>query len=121
MYKESEKLHLQRSEHDKIKKIKTMLEVSDRLTLKMLRTSLEMQKEIFNTKIFEWAKRFDFKIDGDNLIINKETIPAFLHHIKSLENGDNSINERTECLYCGNKVERIIEICPYCGNNLKIR
>ncbi len=118
MYKESEKLNLQRVEHDKIKKIKTMFEVSDRLTLKMLRTSLGMQKEIFNTKIFEWAKKFDFAIDGDNLIINKSTIPAFLHHIKSIYNGDNLISETAECLYCGNKVERIIEICPYCGNNL---
>jgi hypothetical protein len=118
MYKESEKLHLQRVEQDKIKKIKTMFEVSDRLKLKMLRTTLGMRKEIFNTKIFEWAKKFDFAIDSDNLIINKETIPAFLHHIKSLYNGDNLISETTECLYCGNKVERIFEICPYCGNNL---
>jgi len=118
MYKESEKLHLQRSEHDKIKKIKTMLEVSDRLTLKMLRTSLEMQKEIFNTKIFEWAKKFDFKIDGYHLIINKETIPAFIQHIKSLENGDDTINETIECLFCGNEVASKVKTCPYCGNNL---
>ncbi len=120
MYKESEKLHLQRVEHDKIKKIKTMFEVSDRLKLKMLRTILGLRKEIFNTKIFEWAKKFHFKIDGDNIIINKETIPAFLHQINSIDKEDNTITETTECLFCGNTVNKKLDVCPYCENNIKL-
>ncbi|HEA70714.1 hypothetical protein LCGC14_1825230 [marine sediment metagenome] len=120
MYKESAKLHLQRVEQEKIKKIKTMFEVSDRLKLKMLRTTLGMRKEIFNTKIFEWAKKFHFKIDGDNIIINKETIPAFLHHINSIDKEENTITETTECLFCGNTVNNKLEVCPYCENNIKL-
>ena len=118
MYKESEHLRLKKDERDKFKQLKTMLKVSNRLKLKMMRTTLGLEKESFNNKIFEWAKRFEFTIDGDYIIINKDTISAFLHHLKSLENRDRGYvkNNNTECSFCGNKFDLKKEVCPYCGN-----
>ncbi len=120
MYKQTEQVRLKKVEKENIKKIKNMLEVSNRLKLKMMRTTLGLEKESFNDRIFEWAKKFHFKIDGDNIIINKETIPAFLHQIISIDKEDNTITETTECLFCGNTVNNKLEVCPYCENNIKL-
>jgi hypothetical protein len=118
MYKESEHLRLKKDEKEKFKKLKTMLKVSSRLKLKMMRTALELEKESFNDKIFEWAKKFEFKIDGDYMITNKETISAFLNHLESLESRDPEDVEdnQLECSFCGNIVEPKVELCPFCGN-----
>ena len=37
-----------------------------------------MQEEAFSEKIFEWAEEFNFTIDGDYLVVNKETIDDFM-------------------------------------------
>jgi len=118
MYKESEHVRFKKDEKEKIKKIKTMLKVSNRLKLKMMRIALGLDKESFNNQIFEWAKRFNFTIDGDYIIINKDTIAAFLHHLKSLENKhrDDVKDNKTECSFCGNMIELKKGVCPYCGN-----
>ena len=39
---------------------------------------LDMEKKTFDNKIFEWAREFDFIIDGDNLVINKDTVSDFI-------------------------------------------
>ncbi len=118
MYKESEHINLQKNEKDKFKQLKTMLNVSNRLKLKMMRTALGLEKESFNNFIFEWAKKFKFTIDGDYLIINKETISAFLNYLKSLENINHDIikENKSDCSFCGNLIDIKISVCPYCGN-----
>ncbi|MFX1371779.1 MAG: hypothetical protein ACFFCE_07955 [Promethearchaeota archaeon] len=40
-----------------------------------------MNKDEFNSKIFEWAKEYGFKIDNDILIINQETIYNFIDEL----------------------------------------
>ncbi len=118
MYKESERLEFKKSEKEKFKKLKTMLKVSNRLKLKMIRTTLELEKHSFNDKIFEWAKKFEFTIDGDYMIINKQTISDFLNHLESLESKDldNVKDNQLECSFCKNLIDLKVEICPYCGN-----
>ena len=99
-----------------------MLKVSNRLKLKMLRVALGLEKEIFNDKIFEWAKKFEFIIDGDYLIINREKIPHFLDNLNSqigLLKGNIVGNRETDeliCSYCGNLIDSENKTCPYCGN-----
>jgi hypothetical protein len=118
MYKESEQVRLNKDEKGKIKKIETMLKVSDRLKLKTMRIALGLDKESFNNQIFEWAKMFDFTIDGDYININKETTTAFLHHLVSL--GILDLNEKreniSECSFCGSRINSEAMTCPYCGN-----
>jgi hypothetical protein len=123
MYKDSEQVKLDEDEKEKVKKLKTMLKVSNRLKLKMIRTTLGLDKESFNNQIFEWAKKFNFTIDGDYIIINRETSSAFLHHLNSLEILD--LDERrdnvTECSFCGSSINSEANTCPYCGNTIEKR
>ncbi len=118
MHKESEQVRSKKDEKEKIKRIKTMLKVSNRLKLKMMRTALELEKESFNNQIFEWAKKFEFTIDGDYMIINKETISAFLNHLESLEsrNSEDVKDNQLKCSFCGNTIDHKVELCPFCGN-----
>ena len=55
-----------------------MMEVSTRINLDRMQNVLNMDKKTFDNKIFEWARDFNFTIDGDNLIINKETVSDFI-------------------------------------------
>jgi len=118
MYKESEHLSFKKEERDKFKQLKTMLKVSNRLKLKMMRTVLGLEKVSFNKVIFKWAKRFEFTIDGNYIIINKETVSAFLNYLKSLENSNHDIikENKSDCSFCGNLIDIKISVCPYCGN-----
>ncbi len=46
--------------------------------LEMMRKSLKMDEEQFLDKIYDWAEEFNFRIKGDTLIINRETINDFI-------------------------------------------
>jgi len=117
MYKDSERIRVIKDVKEQIKKIKTILKVSNRLKLKMMRTTLNIDKKIFNNLIFEWAKKFNFTIDGDYLIINKDTISAFINHLESGDIERGIVKEdKTECSYCGNIIKPKAKVCPYCGN-----
>ena len=59
-------------------KLTRMLNVSTRLNLNRMQNALDMDKRIFDNKIFEWAEEFSFTIDGDYLLINKETVSDFI-------------------------------------------
>ncbi len=63
---------------EQLTKIKRMLKVSTRINLDRMQDSLNMNKKLFNDKIFEWAEEFGFIIEGDYLNINKETVSAFI-------------------------------------------
>lgn len=59
-------------------KLNKMMQVSSRLRLDMMRKSLEMDEKTFLDKIYDWAAEFGFTIDGDYLIINKNTVSDFI-------------------------------------------
>ena len=63
-------------------KIKTMLEVSTRISLDRMQDVLEMEKKTFNKRIFDLAKQYGFTIDGDYLIVNKETVSDFVDSLE---------------------------------------
>ena len=63
-------------------KIKTMLEVSTRISLDRMQDVLEMEKKRFNKRIFDLAKQYGFTIDGDYLIVNKETVSDFVDSLE---------------------------------------
>lgn len=65
-------------ERDALDKIKQMIRVSTRINLDRMQDALDMDNKTFNDKIFDWAEEFEFIIDGDYLIINKETISDFI-------------------------------------------
>ncbi|KKL78512.1 hypothetical protein LCGC14_2024100 [marine sediment metagenome] len=63
-------------------KIKTMLDVSKRISLDRMQDVLEMEKKTFNKRIFDLAKQHGFTIDGDYLIVNKETVSDFVDSLE---------------------------------------
>ena len=65
-----------------ITKLKEFAEVSQKIRLSMLRNALDLDKRTFDNKIFKWAKEFNFKIDGDFIIIEGDV----LEFINSLDN-----------------------------------
>jgi len=112
MYKESEQLKLKDLEQKRIDQIKSMIAVSTRLKLEMMRIALNMDEKIFDKKIFEWAKKFNFVIDGDYLIMNPEYISDFLYDL-----GDEK-SIKVQCPYCQKFIEPNVKVCPYCGVSL---
>ena len=68
----------EKKEREAVEKLKNMMEVSDRLNVDIVRQTLGLDKATFNTKLFEWAKQFNFRIDGDFIIINNNTIDDFI-------------------------------------------
>lgn len=57
------------------------MNVSTRINLEMMRNTLNMNKKVFDVKIFNWASEFGFTIDGDYLNIKKERISDFIDEL----------------------------------------
>jgi len=115
IYKSSEQIFLEKEEQEKIERIKSMMEVSNRLRLDMIRVALDMDEKSFTQKVFQWAKEFNFLIDGDYLIINQDTAKEF---IEDLSVGANILSRKglkIRCRFCEKLIEYGAKICPYCG------
>lgn len=79
--KQLEQLKNQRTlekEKEILKRIKKMMEVSSRIKLDVMRDALDMNTKVFNSRIFDWAEKFNFKINGDFVIIEQADIEGFM-------------------------------------------
>ncbi len=79
--KKLERLKNQRTlekEKEILKRIKKMMEVSTRIKLDVMRDALDMNTKVFNSRIFDWAVKFNFKINGDFVIIEQADIEGFV-------------------------------------------
>ena len=114
-YKLSEKLKQKEEEEQRITQLKSMFEVSNKVRLEMVRIALNMDEKTFDTKIFDWAKKFKFIIDGDYLIVNRDTIAEFIDNLKI--GFDLSVRRdlKIKCINCGKLIDYTARICPYCG------
>jgi len=65
-----------------IEHLKSLLEVSKRIRIDIIQSLFNIGKEEFFDLLIGWCKKYEFEIDGDFLIINKETLPDLL---KTLE------------------------------------
>ena len=105
-----------------IKKIETMLKVSTRIKLNMMREALGIDEKIFSEKIFEWAEKFDFVIDGEYLIIKAGSISAFVKNLlldHDLLKQNKKKHKKIICQLCGKKIDKNSKVCPYCGAEIK--
>jgi hypothetical protein len=79
--KKLERLKYQRAREKEIeilKRIKKMMEVSTRIRLDVMRDALDMNSKVFNSRIFDWAEKFNFKINGDFVIIEQADVEGFI-------------------------------------------
>lgn len=65
----------------RIQRIEKILRVSNKLRLSMMRNALELDKEFFDVKVFDWADEFGFTIDGDYLLVNTENVAGFVESL----------------------------------------
>jgi len=58
--------------------LQKILQYSNRVSKKMVRTVLGIDKSVFDEKISEWATEFGFKVDGDYVFVPKDDLPEFI-------------------------------------------
>lgn len=106
---------------DQVKIIESMIKVSTRIKLEMMRDVLKMEKESFNEKIFDWAKRFDFIIDGNYLVVKHAKVSEFIRNLNkdydfsTKKSKKKKTTDEKYCFYCKNVINKEVKICPYCG------
>ncbi len=66
-----------------IEKLKKILQVSDRVKFDTMRDALNMDKKSFNSRIFDWAVEFNFRINEDVVVINKDSVDDFIDMLDS--------------------------------------
>ncbi|MFX0070204.1 MAG: hypothetical protein ACFFAO_03850 [Candidatus Hermodarchaeota archaeon] len=76
---ERKKIEMLESNIDPMEQIKKILNVSNRIKLDLVRRALFMDQQSFDNKILDWANQFNFKIDGDYLVTNVETVDDFIN------------------------------------------
>lgn len=69
------------NQHKNLEQLKSLLEMSKRIKIEMIQTLLNMEKDKLLELLIDWGVKYQFEIDGEFLIINKETLPDL---IKSL-------------------------------------
>jgi len=66
---------------DNLEEIKRIMQTSIKVNLDRMQDVLGMERKNFNKEIFRWAELFNFNIDGDYLVVNKETLSNFLSYL----------------------------------------
>lgn len=67
--------------NDKVEKLKSVLKISKRIRFEMIQDILDVNKEILLNIIIIWGKKNYCEIDGDYLIINKESLAQFFEDL----------------------------------------
>ncbi|NVM02510.1 MAG: hypothetical protein HWN67_09260 [Candidatus Helarchaeota archaeon] len=70
---------------NRIKKLKIIVQVSDRIKFDTMRDALDMDKKTFNEIIFDWAAEFGFIIIEDVVIFDKNTLQKINDKINALD------------------------------------
>jgi len=64
-----------------LEEIKRIMQTSTKVNLDRMQDVLGMERKKFNKDIFRWAEIFNFSIDGDYLVVNKETVSNFISYL----------------------------------------
>ena len=64
-----------------LEEIKRIMQTSTKVNLDRMQDALGMERKNFNKEIFRWAEIFNFNIDGDYLVVNKETVSNFIRYL----------------------------------------
>ena len=67
-----------KTEQASIDKLKRLVKVSDKIQIERMQKILNINEAAFNKYILDWAENFDLRIDGEYVVINKETVDDFI-------------------------------------------
>lgn len=73
---------LDKIDHKSLEKLKNLLKMSNTVKIEMLEEILKIEKPKVIDLIIGWGDKYQFKLDGDYLIINKETLPNLLKELE---------------------------------------
>ncbi|TXT63676.1 MAG: Tetratricopeptide repeat containig protein [Promethearchaeota archaeon] len=73
---------IDRIETDSREKLKNLLKMSKTIKLDILEEVLNIDKPIIIDLIIEWGEKYHFRLDGEYLIINKDTLPELLKELE---------------------------------------
>ncbi len=76
-----QKVQLEKKIREPIEVFDRMLRVSNRIKFDMMRNVLNMDEDTFKRSLFEWADKFSFKIESDEIIVNANTIDEFINEL----------------------------------------
>ncbi len=65
-------------EEARMKKLQQIIKVSNKLAVERIAQVLEMSIDETWKRVFDWAEKFQFTIDGDFILFNKDTVSAFI-------------------------------------------
>lgn len=68
-------------------KLKRIMKVSNKIRLDILRDLLEMDQNTFNNKLINLLKQFGTKVEGNYIIVNKETLPELFKELDEKREG----------------------------------
>ncbi len=61
-----------------MKKLQQIIKVSTKLAVERIAQVLELPVEETWKRVFDWAEKFQFTIDGDYILFNKDTVNDFI-------------------------------------------
>jgi len=73
---------LDKIEDKSLEKLKNLLKMSNKVKIEMLEEILKIEKPKVIDLIIGWGDKYQFELDGDYLIINKETLPKLLKELE---------------------------------------
>jgi hypothetical protein len=118
-YKETENIQLELRKKELIEKIKSILSVSNKIKIDMMRNALNMNKEAFLDNVFKWAEKFKFIIDGNYIIVDNNSIPYFVENLATGFKYSKSDYVKVKCSNCQKLIDYSALICPYCGKEVR--
>jgi len=74
-----------KNQHKTLQQLKSLLEMSKRIKIEMIQTLLNIEKDKLLELLIDWGKKYQFEIDGDFLIINKEALPDLIKSLSILD------------------------------------
>lgn len=71
-------------EGGKVQQLKSLMRVSKKVNIRDIQDILELERKTLIPMIVEWAEDYGFELDGDYLILNKESLPEFINKLGNL-------------------------------------
>ena len=111
-----------KTEQQIIDKLKSMIQVSPRININVLKEVLAVESSIFYQNIYNLAAKLDIIVDGDYLKVDKIPVSEFIKGLNEYFNlgiSDKMLIEgKLSCPYCGAPIKLNAKFCTQCGTTL---